>query len=468
MSGPKIRPNRRSTIEARARALAGAPRARVHVGLPKAAEGDAEDGTPSAAASTAELWLYGVVGGFWWGFDAESVAAALRELPEDIGEVRVRVHSPGGSALEGIAIMNLLANFPAKITVVVDGLAASAASVLILGGDDIVVSPGSQVMIHDCSTITYGNAAALRSDADWIDKQSANYAEVYATRGGTPEARREAMTADNGRGTWYTASEAVAEDVNLADRVGKIESVTPPPPAPSVDDWDDEAEAAAAAAFDRDVLVANADVWAAWTSTPGAMPRPIKPPTASADGNTHTEGTAMSLSDAATKALRAKLGITAEDADEATILAALDEVLGEQAEPTPGGTTAPATPTAAAVKVPEGFKLVDAEGFESMKTDAELGRKAFEAQARKHRDDTIQAAISAGKFAPSRREHFEALWAVDAEGTEETIKALEAGVVPVAEIGHDQTPDGDEPAVNAETAGDFLQLVGMTPEEFAS
>jgi ATP-dependent protease ClpP protease subunit len=458
-AGVKTRPNRRATLEARTRALAHGPKARVHTAIPKAAEGD-EEGTPSAASSTAELWLYGVVGGFWWGFDAEAVSAALRELPEDIGEVRVRVHSPGGSALEGIAIMNLLSNFPAKITVVVDGLAASAASVLILGGDDIVVSPGSQVMIHDCSTITYGNAAALRSDADWIDKQSANYAEVYATRGGTAAERREAMTADNGRGTWYTASEAIAPDVNLADRVGKIESVTPPPPAPSVDDWDDEDEAAAAAAFDRDVLVANADVWDAWASTPGALPRPPKPPTASADGNTHTEGTAMSLSDAATKALRAKLGI-AEDADEATTLAALDEVLSEQAEPTPGGT---ATPTAA-VKVPDGFKLVDASAFDALKDKAEKGEKAFEAQATSHRDTVIAGAIAAGKFAPARKAHFEALWAVDAEGTEETIKALEAGVVPVEEIGHDQTAGGDEPAVNAEQAGDFLALVGLTTED---
>lgn len=462
MTALKTRPNRRTTIEARTRALANAPKARVHTGI-RAVEAEGEDGAPSAAGATAEIWLYGVVGGYWWGFDAESVAAALRELPDDIGEVRVRVHSPGGSALEGIAIMNLLANFPAKVTVVIDGLAASAASVLILGGDDIVVSPGSQVMIHDASTYTYGNAAQLRSDADWIDKQSANYAEVYATRGGTAEARREAMTADNGRGTWYTASEATADDVNLADRVGQIESVTPPPPVPDVDDWEDAEEAAAAAAFDRDVLVANSDVWAAWTSTPGAMPRPIKPPTASADGNTHTEGTAMSLSDAAVNTLKAKLGVTAEDADEATIMAALDEVLGEQAEPTPTAQT----PTAS-VKVPDGFKLVEADAFDQMKTDASLGRKAFEAQATSHRDAVIAKAVADGKFAPARVEAFQKLWAVDAEGTEETIKALAAGVVPVAEIGHDQTPDGDEPSVSAEGAGEFLGLVGLTSEEIAS
>lgn len=457
MTQPKTRPNRRTTIQARAAALARSPKARVHASpIPKAAEGDTEGGD-STTGSTAELWLYGVVGGFWWGFDAEAVAAALRELPDDVAEVRVRVHSPGGSALEGIAIMNLLANFPAKITVVVDGLAASAASVLILGGDDIVISPGSQVMIHDCSTYTYGNAAQLRSDADWIDKQSANYAEVYATRGGTAESRREAMTHDNGRGTWYTAAEAVASDVNLGDRVGKIESVTPPPAPPSVDDWLDEDEAAAAAAFDRDVLVANSDVWDAWASTTGAMPRAPKPPSASAVGSTETEGgTAVAFSDEQLTNLRAKLGLP-ETADEAAITAAVEAVVEESLEERPKAT---------AVQVPDGMALVDSAVLKELQDGAKAGVTASQTLASQERDRAIDKALADGKIAATSREKFVEAWDKNADTTRAVLDALTPGLVPTAEVGHESEPNalGDGIEIDDAELDAFAASLGLTKE----
>lgn len=466
MTGPKIRPNRRATAHDRVRALAKLSHARVQVApVPNAADDDTTSDGGSTASTTAELWLYGVVGGYWWGFDAESVADALRQLPDDITEIRVRVHSPGGSALEGIAIKNLLANHPARITMVVDGLAASAASVLILAGDDIVVSPGAQVMIHDCSTFTYGNAEQLRSDADWIDKQSANYAEVYAARGGDAAEWREAMVVDRGRGTWYTAAEAV--EANLADRVATIQSTTPPPAEPDADELEiDEDELAARAAYDRDVLV-HPDAWATWSATPGAMPRPPKPPTASAEGSTTTEGNrAVKLSDDAVKTLTAKLGLTDENADEATILAAVDEVLAEQTtEPTPSGTTT--TPTAA---VPDGMVLMDSATAAALREQAAQGAAARTQQLTEHRDRTISAAIGAGKIPPARREHYATAWAADPEGTETLLASLEPGLVPVAEQGHDQAEgaiDGTKSAelIPADGAAEFAGLFGLTKEE---
>ncbi|NHA02027.1 hypothetical protein G5V59_26925 [Nocardioides sp. W3-2-3] len=69
------------------------------------------------------------------------------------------MHSPGGRASDGVAISNLLRNHRAKIVVVVDGLAASAASVIAIAGDEIVMCPGSQMMLHDASIGTWGNAA---------------------------------------------------------------------------------------------------------------------------------------------------------------------------------------------------------------------------------------------------------------------------------------------------------------------
>lgn len=450
----RTRPTRRALAHQRAHAFVGA-QARVHAAAVTPATDETDD--KPASKAIAELWLYGVVGGWWWGFDAESVAAALRELPDDVGEVRVRVHSPGGNAVDGIAIGNLLRNHPATMTVVVDGLAASAASVLALGGDDIVMSPGSQMMIHDASVLTYGNAAQLRSDAEWIDKQSQNYAEVYALRGGDAATWREAMTADSGRGTWYTAAETVA--AGLADRVGTIQSVSPPPPEPSGDDLGiDDDEMAARAAWDRDVLV-HPDAWAAWSSTAGARPAPPKPPTASADGITTPKGNSVvSLSDAAVNTLKAKLGVTAEDADEATILAALDEVLDEQTETSPQAATTTSTP-------PAGTVLVDADTWATIQAQAADGATARTAQLTEHRDRTIKAAIDAGKFAASRREHFEAAWKVDPTGTEETIKALAPGLVPVTELGHDTPTGAANDALDDTAAAAIGGLFGLTAED---
>jgi ATP-dependent protease ClpP protease subunit len=458
------RADRRAVIQARTSALVGT---HSSVRVASAAVEPSADDTTEARAVVAELWLYGTVGGWWWGFDAETVSYALRQMPDDVTEIRVRLHSPGGNAIEGIAIGNLLRNHDARVVVVVDGLAASAASIVALAGDEIVMSPGSQYMIHDPWLLSVGNAADLRSDADYLDKQARNYAEVYALRaGGTADEWRDVMLADNGRGTWYTAQESV--DAGLADRVGTITAVGTPPPNPmddvDLDDDDAAAEAAARAAFDLDVLVHPA-ARAAWSSTPAARSRAPKPPTASADGTTHTgRNRVVNLTDDARKNLTAKLGIS-EDADDATILAALDEVLAEQAADETTPPAAPATP--AAFTVPDGMVLMDSTTAESLRSGAAAGIAARDQQLAEHRDRTIQAAIDAGKIPPARRAHYEAAWKADATGTEQVLAALEPGLVPVTEQGHDN-PDGGTVAATTltdEVAGELGGFFGLSAEE---
>lgn len=420
------RADRRSLIQSRAQALAG-PCAQT--GLRAAtATAAAEDDKP--ATKSAELWLYGVVGGYWWGFDSESVAAELRRMGE-VDEITVRLDSPGGNAFQGISIQNLLANHPAKVTIVVDGLAASAASMIALGGEELVMSPGSQMMLHDAWMLTVGNAAELHSDADWLDKQSQNYAETYAHRAGqSAEHWRSVMLEDDGRGTWYTAAEAV--EAGLADRVGNIATTTPPPPEPT-DALDlDVDEMAARAAFDLDVLV-HPSVRAAWTSRHPSAQTP-KPPTAPADGNTHTEGGAMSF----INDVRTKLGVSDESADEAAILAALDEVLDEQAENQPE----------AGAQVPEGMSLVSTEVLTELREGAKAGREAQTALRNADRDATIDAALRAGKITVAQARgkdgepgHFTKLWDADPEGTRALLASLAPGLVPVSEHGHDNPTD---------------------------
>jgi len=146
-----------------------------------------------------------------WGVSAKEFAAALDEITTD--EIRLHINSPGGEVFEGIAILNALRNHPARVTTVVDGLAASAASFIAMGGDEVVMSRNAEMMIHDAWGLGIGNAADMRDLADRLDHLSNNIASVYAGKaGGSTEDWRAHMVAE----TWYTADEAVAS--GLADR----------------------------------------------------------------------------------------------------------------------------------------------------------------------------------------------------------------------------------------------------------
>lgn len=400
MSTPS-RADRRALIHARGNALAGS-QARARVARGAVADDD-------AAPRHAELWLYGVVGGYWWGFNSETVADDLRGL--DVDQITVRLHSPGGNAIDGIAIGNLLRNHKATITVVVDGLAASAASVIALAGDEVVMSPGSQMMLHDPWMLSVGNAAELRSDADFLDKQAENYAGVYALRGGgTAEAWRTVMLADNGRGTWYTAQEAV--DAGLADRVGTVVSTTPPPAEPTSDPDLDDDEMAARAAWDLEVLVHPA-ARAAW--------RPTKPPAASAEGTTHTdEGVpAMAFTPEQVTNMRQELGLP-ETADEATIVAALAEALAEQATETPAAT------------VPEGHVVIPAAKLADLEAGAEQARTTATALHVKERTAFLDSVRD--KYLPSSRAGWESEYDRDEAGVRAHFASAPV-LIPTSELG---------------------------------
>jgi ATP-dependent protease ClpP protease subunit len=159
----------------------------------------------------AEIYLYDEIS--FWGVSAQSFATELGTVTAK--DVTVRVNSPGGDVFDGIAIGNLLASHPATVTVQVDALAASIASVIaVMGADRLVMGPHSQMMIHDASGFAIGNATDMREAATMLDMVSDNIAEVYAVKaGGTPAAWRKTMKAE----TWYTAQEAV--DAGLADEV---------------------------------------------------------------------------------------------------------------------------------------------------------------------------------------------------------------------------------------------------------
>lgn len=397
---PVARAQRLQDIQSRASRLASAAGARNGAMLAATPAAD-EDGT-----TTAELWLYGVVGGYWWGFNDKTVADQLRGLTVD--HITVRLNSPGGDAIQGVAIGNLLRNHKATVTVVVDGLAASAASVIAIAGDEVVMSPGSQLMVHDPWFYTVGNAKELRQDADFLDKQGANMAAVYALEGGgTAEEWRERMTAEPD-GTWYSADEAVA--ANLADRVGTVVAVSAAPEPPAVD-LEDDSDMAARAAWDLEVLIPPA-ARSAWS---------YSPPTASAEGTTHTDegDPAMAFTPEQVTNMRQELGLP-ETADEATIVAALSEALAEQATETP------------AASIPEGHVVIPAAKLADLEAGAQQARDTAASLRTKERDAFLDSVRD--KFLPTSRAGWEAEYERDEEGVRAHFAAAPV-LIPTTELG---------------------------------
>ncbi|MFD9618494.1 head maturation protease, ClpP-related [Streptomyces virginiae] len=161
----------------------------------------------------AEVAIYDEIG--WFGVTAADLINELKSVTAS--EITVRLNSPGGDVFDGIAILNALRSHAARITVSVDGLAASIASVIAMAGDRVVMQPQSQLMIHDAMSLCVGNAADMAEMAEQLNRQSDNIASVYASRaGGSPEEWRDRMRNE----TWYTAQEAV--DAGLADEVAPL------------------------------------------------------------------------------------------------------------------------------------------------------------------------------------------------------------------------------------------------------
>ncbi|WP_097865969.1 head maturation protease, ClpP-related [Streptomyces sp. rh34] len=181
-------------------------------------------------ADEAELLIYDEIGG-WFGNTPGEIVDELRAVTAP--NLRVRINSPGGSVFDGIAIANAIRLHPANVTVQVDGIAASAASVIAMAGDRIVMTPQSQLMIHDASGMAYGNSADMTTMATLLDTQSDNIADAYAERaGGTREEWRERMRAES----WYLAAEAVA--AGLADEVLPSRKAAEEPEPALSNSWD--------------------------------------------------------------------------------------------------------------------------------------------------------------------------------------------------------------------------------------
>ena len=161
----------------------------------------------------AELSIYDEIGAY--GVSAKAFIADIGGL-EAGTDLELRINSPGGSVFDAVAIYNALQRHTGKVTVTIDGIAASAASYIAMAGDEIVMPENAFLMIHDPSGLVVGTAVDMRDMADALDKIAGSLIKGYAAKSGKPDDEIATLMAAE---TWFDAAEAV--EAGLADRVAE-------------------------------------------------------------------------------------------------------------------------------------------------------------------------------------------------------------------------------------------------------
>lgn len=369
----------------------------------------AQEPTVRGDGTTAVLRLYDPIDSYGgeWGVSAKEFASALDELGDKVDTIELHINSPGGEVFEATAILNLLRAHKARVVAVVDGVAASMASVIACGADELVMARNSEMFIHNAWALCVGNSSDMRQVADNLEHFDRNLAAVYAAKaGGTVEDWLAVADAE----TWYSADEAL--EVGLADRVDE----TP-------------ADEKAKARFDLSIFK---------TSDRGNAAGQQQPATHGGPSSPQSERTpAVAFSDEQFTNLRTALDLPA-DSDEATVFAALSDKLAEYVEEPP----APTPPTPSAATLPEGVVAISEAQLADLTAKAEAGDQARAEQIRNQRESLVSAAVRDGRIAPVERD----AWLAKLEsgtGAEQVLAALKPGLIPVEAVGTNGAADLD-------------------------
>lgn len=157
---------------------------------------------------SADIHIFDRIGS--WDFSAKAFINALKQL--DVEHINLHINSPGGYVFDGVAIQNSLRHHKAAVTVHIDGLAASTASVIALAGDEIRIADNAYVMIHNPVSMVYGEAKDMVKEAEVLNKISDGIAGDYSRKMGISiDDARELMDEE----TWYLGQEAI--DSGFAD-----------------------------------------------------------------------------------------------------------------------------------------------------------------------------------------------------------------------------------------------------------
>ena len=157
------------------------------------------------------ITIFDIIGEDFWsgGVTAKDIGRQLKAIG---GPVEVQINSPGGDVFEGFAIYNVLREHPYAVDVKVLGMAASAASVVAMAGDNIMVGSSAFIMIHNCWVLAVGNRHDMRETADFLEPFDKALRDVYVARTGNTDAQISSwMDAE----TYFSGKDAV--DKGFAD-----------------------------------------------------------------------------------------------------------------------------------------------------------------------------------------------------------------------------------------------------------
>ena len=171
-----------------------------------------------------EVYIYGSIVRYRWD-DEDTTAMSFKKDLEALGDIdtlNIYVNSPGGSVFQAQAIYNIIKRHKSQKTAHIDGLAASAASFLIMTADKIIMPKNATMMVHNPIALVIGNAKDLRHEADALDKIAVGMIEAYLSHTGdklTEDKLKELLDAES----WLTAQEAY--DYGLADEIAEVKDV---------------------------------------------------------------------------------------------------------------------------------------------------------------------------------------------------------------------------------------------------
>lgn len=375
-----------------------------------------------------DVTLYDEIG--IYGTRSSEFAERLKEAGD--GDITLRVNSPGGDVYEGLAIMNQLRNHPGKVTAYVEGLAASAASFIVVGGaDELIMNRNSELMIHDAMSMVSGNAEEITTALAGLERASENIASIYAEKaGGDSEPWREAMRAE----TWFTAEEAV--EAGLADSVGgiarpavevaamqnkfslmnKFKGRQGNPPADLINKGEDMADAKELSNLLKEINDTRDGLLSMVNSANELMAALI------ADSEADAEELAEGVED-----------VEQPEPGEAQSEPGEHEEVSEEEAEEPAEVEQPAEEDG---ERPEETVTIDAATYAELKAAAEHGWAAAEEKAKAERAAEVDSWISEGRISAALRSKAVAAIERDADAARATYGSNPKGTIPRAALGH--------------------------------
>ena len=175
---------------------------------------------PEETTEERTLFLDGTIAEESWFDDDVTPALFKSDLSEGTGDITVWINSPGGDCFAAAQIYNMLRDYPGKVTIKIDGLAASAASVIAMAGDTVLVSPVSMIMIHNPSTVAMGNSAEMQKAIEMLDEVKNSIINAYQVKTGLSRNKLSKLMDEE---TWMDAGKAV--ELHFADAITERNSL---------------------------------------------------------------------------------------------------------------------------------------------------------------------------------------------------------------------------------------------------